>query len=165
MARVTSSSPVMRSCSFWYVSGEFPVNGQVEIRVGGLDRPEESVAPGARPPLLSVVRPPTDRPEFDCAVWIDVLTQPSTPGAHAFYRDLERFLLATFDGEYALTRVEWSKGWAYTDTEAWADQEVIGTAVPASYGPGQWAEAVGVLDRLDPHGVFGNAFTDRLVRV
>ncbi|MFE9724819.1 cholesterol oxidase substrate-binding domain-containing protein [Streptomyces sp. NPDC005794] len=145
--------------------GEFPVNGQVEIRVGGLDRPEESAAPGARPPLLSVVRPPADRPEFDCAVWIDVLTQPSTPGAHAFYRDLERFLLATFDGAYALTRVEWSKGWAYTDTEAWADQEVIGTTVPASYGPGQWAEAVGVLDGLDPHGVFGNAFTDRLVRV
>ncbi|MFB8027221.1 MULTISPECIES: cholesterol oxidase substrate-binding domain-containing protein [unclassified Streptomyces] len=144
--------------------GEFPVNGQVEIRVGGLDRPEESAAPGARPPLLSVVRPPADRPEFDCAVWIDVLTQPTTPGAHAFYRDLERFLLATFDGEYALTRVEWSKGWAYTGTEAWADEEVIGTTVPASYGPGRWTEAVGVLDRLDPHGVFGNAFTDRLVR-
>lgn len=144
--------------------GEFPVNGQVEIRVGGLDRPEESAAPGARPPLLSVVRPPADRPEFDCAVWIDVLTQPSTPGAHAFYRDLERFLLATFRGDHALTRVEWSKGWAYTDTEAWADPEVIGTTVPASYGPAQWTEAVGVLDRLDPHGVFGNGFTDRLIR-
>ncbi|WP_411086616.1 cholesterol oxidase substrate-binding domain-containing protein [Streptomyces sp. 061-3] len=149
----------------WAAAGRFPVNGQVEIRVGGLDRPEESAAPGARPPLLSVVRPPVDHPEFDCAVWIDVLTQPTTPGAHEFYRDLERFLLRTFVGGYALTRVEWSKGWAYTDTAGWADQEVIGTTVPASYGRGQWSEAVGMLDRLDPHGVFGNTFTDQLVRV
>ncbi|MFG3546196.1 cholesterol oxidase substrate-binding domain-containing protein [Streptomyces sp. NPDC047725] len=145
--------------------GSYPVNGQVEIRVGGLDRPEESAAPGARPPLLSVIRPHPDHPEYDCAVWVDVLTHPTTPGAHAFYRDLERFLLRTFDGGYALTRVEWSKGWGYTDTAAWSDEEVIGTAVPASYGRGQWAEAVGILDRLDPHGVFGNDFTDRLVRV
>jgi hypothetical protein len=61
--------------------------------------------------------------------------------------------------------VEWSKEWGDTDTAAWAGQEVIGTTVPASYGRGQWAEAVGVLDRLDPHGVFGNDCTDRLVRV
>jgi hypothetical protein len=61
--------------------------------------------------------------------------------------------------------VEWSKGWGGHDTAAWAGQEVIGTTVPASYGRGQWAEAVGVLDRLDPHGVIGNDCTDRLVRV
>ncbi|WP_299536536.1 cholesterol oxidase substrate-binding domain-containing protein [uncultured Streptomyces sp.] len=144
--------------------GEFPVNGQVEIRVSGLDRPEDSAVPGARPPLLSVVRPHPDHPEYDCAVWVDVLTQPSTPGAHAFYRELERFLMRTFDGGHALARVEWSKGWGYTDSAAWSDEEVIGIKVPGSYGAGQWAEAVGLLDRLDPHGVFGNAFTDRLVR-
>jgi FAD/FMN-containing dehydrogenase len=149
----------------WAAEGMFPVNGQVEIRVGGLDRPEESAARGARPPLLSVVRPSPDHPEFDCAVWVDVLTQPTTPDAHEFYRDMERFLLRTFDGGYALTRVEWSKGWGYTDTAAWADKEVIETVVPASYAHGQWSEAIGILDRLDPHGVFGNAFTDTLVRV
>jgi hypothetical protein len=95
---------------------------------------------------------------------VDVLTQPTSPGAHEFYRELEQFLMSTFDGGYALARVEWSKGWAYTDNAAWADDEVIESAIPASYGAGQWAEAVAVLDRLDPHGVLGNEFTDRLVR-
>jgi FAD/FMN-containing dehydrogenase len=148
----------------WAAEGRFPVNGQVEIRVSGLDQPGDSAAPGARPPLLSVVRPHPDHPEFDCAVWVDVLTQPTSPGAHEFYRELEQFLMSTFDGGYALARVEWSKGWAYTDAAAWADDEVIESAIPASYGAGQWSEAVAVLDRLDPHGVFGNEFTDRLVR-
>jgi FAD/FMN-containing dehydrogenase len=148
----------------WAATGRYPVNGQVEIRVSGLDQPDDSAAPGARPPLLSVVRPHPDHPEYDCAVWVDVLTQPTTPGAHEFYQELEDFLMSTFDGGYALARVEWSKGWAYTDTAAWADDEVIETAVPASFGAGQWSEAVAILDRLDPHRVLGNEFTDRLVR-
>lgn len=148
----------------WAAAGKFPVNGQVEIRVSGLDQPGDSAAPGARPPLLSVIRPHPDHPEYDCAVWVDVLTQPTSPGAHEFYRELEQFLMSTFDGGYALARVEWSKGWAYTETAAWADDEVIEAAIPASYGAGQWSEAVAVLDRLDPHRVLGNEFTDRLVR-
>ncbi|MGW0787980.1 cholesterol oxidase substrate-binding domain-containing protein [Streptomyces sp. NPDC002911] len=90
-------------------------------RPGRVRRGRSGPARGAGGPrrpdaLLCVTRPPVDRPEFDRAVWIDVLTQPSTPGSHVFRQDLERFLLATFDGEYALTRVEWSKSRAYTDT-------------------------------------------------
>jgi hypothetical protein len=95
---------------------------------------------------------------------VDVLTLPGTEGASAFYRELECFCLRTFDGRYALTRVEWSKGWGYTDAAAWAEKEVIGSVVPASYGAGEWAEGVRVLDRLDPHRVFGNAFLDGLLR-
>ncbi|MEV4039904.1 cholesterol oxidase substrate-binding domain-containing protein [Streptomyces umbrinus] len=148
----------------WAATGRFPINGQVEIRVSGLDQPDDSAAPGARPPLLSVVRPHPDHAEYDCVVWVDVLTQPTSPGAHEFYRELEQFLMSTFDGGYALTRVEWSKGWGYTDTAAWADEQIIESAVPASYGAGQWSEAVSILDRLDPHRVFGNGFTDQLVR-
>jgi FAD/FMN-containing dehydrogenase len=147
----------------WAAQGRYPVNGLVEIRVAGLDQPADVAVPGARPPLLSAVRPHPERPEWDCAVWVDVLTQPTTPGASEFYRELERFCLRTFDGTYALTRVEWSKGWAYTDEAAWADQEVVGRWVPASYGTGQWAQAVAVLDRLDPHHVFGNDFLDGLL--
>ncbi|PJE97844.1 FAD-linked oxidase [Streptomyces carminius] len=141
--------------------GRFPVNGSVEIRVTGLDRPEEAGVPGAVAPALSALRPVPDRPEWDTAVWLDVLTLPGTPDAPAFYRELERFLLRAFDGTTALTRVEWSKGWAYTDRAAWDDPEVIGEAVPASL-PG-WDGAVAALDRLDPHRVFGNPFLDRLL--
>ncbi|MDH6220928.1 FAD/FMN-containing dehydrogenase [Streptomyces pseudovenezuelae] len=144
--------------------GRFPVNGSVEIRVTGLDDPADAELDGARAPLLSALRPSDAHPEWDTAVWLDVLTLPGTPHAAAFLRELEHFLLATYDGEHALTRVEWSKGWAYTDEAAWSDAEVLDTAVPASFGESTWGQAAGVLDRLDPHGVFGNAFLDRLLR-
>ncbi|MEU6916750.1 cholesterol oxidase substrate-binding domain-containing protein [Streptomyces olindensis] len=142
--------------------GSFPVNGSVEIRVTGLDDPGDAEAAGARPPLLSALRPRQDRPEWDTAVWLDVLTLPGTPDAEVFLREIERFLLRTFDGGYALTRVEWSKGWAYTDDGVWSDGEVLDSVVPAAVGPAEWAEATAILDRLDPHRVYGNAFLDRL---
>ncbi|MFG3052013.1 cholesterol oxidase substrate-binding domain-containing protein [Kitasatospora sp. NPDC048239] len=147
--------------------GEFPVNGAVEIRVTGLDDPASSGVPGARPPLLSALRPRPDRPEWDTAVWLDILSLPGTPGLHRFYREIEQFLLRTFDGGRAGLRVEWSKGWAYTDAAAWADPDVLGRVIPAAHragGGAGWDEAVAVLDRHDPHRVFGNAFLDGLLR-
>ncbi|MCT9075911.1 cholesterol oxidase substrate-binding domain-containing protein [Streptomyces fulvoviolaceus] len=142
--------------------GRFPVNGTVEIRVTGLDDPAEAELDGARAPLLSALRASDAHPEWDTAVWLDILTLPGTPYAEAFLREIELFLLDSHDGTDALTRVEWSKGWAYTDAAVWSDEEVLGTAVPASFGEAAWGQAAGVLDRLDPHGVFGNAFLDRL---
>ncbi|MGW6544967.1 cholesterol oxidase substrate-binding domain-containing protein [Streptomyces massasporeus] len=142
--------------------GSFPVNGSVEIRVTGLDDPGDTGVAGARPPLLSALRPPADHPEWDTAVWLDILTLPGTPDAETFLREIEGFLLRTFDGGFALTRVEWSKGWAYTDDGVWSDEEVLGAVVPAAVGRDAWAEADAALDRLDPHRVYGNAFLDRL---
>lgn len=147
--------------------GEYPVNGAVEIRVTGLDDPSSSGVPGARPPLLSALRPRADRPEWDTAVWLDVLSLPGTPGLERFARDLEQWLLRTFDGTRAGLRVEWSKGWAYTADAAWSDPDLIGRVIPESLraggGPG-WDEAVAVLDRHDPHRVFGNPFLDGLLK-
>ncbi|SHM79395.1 cholesterol oxidase substrate-binding domain-containing protein [Actinacidiphila paucisporea] len=146
--------------------GEYPVNGQVEIRVTGLEDPSVCAVPGARPPQLSALRPRPDRPDVDTAVWIDILSLPTTPALHRFYRDIEQFLL-TLDGDRATVRVEWSKGWAYTDTAAWADPDVLGGAIPDSQraggGPG-WDEAVAILDRLDPHRVLSSPFLDALLR-
>ncbi|BFV60812.1 cholesterol oxidase substrate-binding domain-containing protein [Kitasatospora sp. CMC57] len=147
--------------------GEYPVNGAVEIRVTGLDDPAACGVPGAQAPLLSALRPDPARPEWDTAVWVDVLSLPGTPGLHRFCRELEQFLLRTFDGTRAGLRVEWSKGWAYTEDAAWADPDVLGRAIPDSLrtdgGPG-WDEAVAVLDRHDPHRVFGNPLLDGLLR-
>ncbi|MFJ4623206.1 cholesterol oxidase substrate-binding domain-containing protein [Streptomyces sp. NPDC088812] len=134
-------------------AGRFPVNGAVEIRVTGLDDPADTGRAGARAPSLSALRPDADRPEWDTAVWLDVLTLPGTPHAEAFYRELEAFLLTTYDGTHARTRVEWSKGWGYTGTSAWSDEDVLETAVPSSFGP-VWTEAADSLERLDPHRVF-----------
>ncbi|MFI6010293.1 cholesterol oxidase substrate-binding domain-containing protein [Streptomyces sp. NPDC051243] len=144
--------------------GRFPVNGSLEIRVTGLDEPADVGTDGARTPLLSALRPREDRPEWDTAVWLNILTLPGTPYAEAFLREIEQFVLTAFDGGYAMPRVEWSKGWAYTDEAAWSDGEVLGSVVPGSFGEAGWREASAILDRLDPHGVFGNAFLDRLFR-
>lgn len=147
--------------------GEYPVNGAVEIRVTGLDDPTSCEVPGARPPLLSALRPRADRPEWDTALWLDVLAFPGTPGLERFARDLEQWLLRTFDGTRAGLRVEWSKGWAYTADAAWSDPDLLDRVIPGSLraggGPG-WDEAVAVLDRHDPHRVFGNPFLDRLLK-
>ncbi|MFD9063547.1 cholesterol oxidase substrate-binding domain-containing protein [Kitasatospora purpeofusca] len=148
--------------------GEFPVNGAVEIRVTGTDDPAYSGVPGARPPLLSALRPRPDRPEWDTAVWLDVLGFPGTPGLNRFARDLEQALLRSFDGTRAGLRVEWSKGWAYTEDAAWADADMLDRVIPASHragGGAGWDEAVTVLDRHDPHRVFGNPFLDRLLKL
>lgn len=141
--------------------GRFPVNGSVEIRVTGLDDPAEAGLAGARTPSLSALRPDPAHPEWDTAVWLDVLTLPGTPYAEAFNREVERFLLSAYDGTRARTRVEWSKGWAYTDEAAWSDEEVLGTAVPESFGAA-WGEAAATLDRLDPHRVFHAPLHERL---
>lgn len=94
-----------------------------------------------------------------------MLTLPGTPDAEAFYRELERFLLTTYDGGFALTRVEWSKGWGYTDEAAWTDTEVLGTKVPGTFDDGvgpDWGETAAVLERLDPHRVYDNTLLGRL---
>lgn len=141
--------------------GQFPINGAVEIRVTGLDDPAEAELSGARPPLLSALRPVPERPEWDTAVWLDILTLPGTPHAEGFYRELEQFLLSSYDGTRALARVEWSKGWAYTEEAAWSDPGVLGESVPKSFGAA-WEEAVRALQVLDPHGVFRAPLHDKL---
>ncbi|MGY5116820.1 cholesterol oxidase substrate-binding domain-containing protein [Streptomyces sp. 900105755] len=134
-------------------SGRFPVNGSVEIRVTGLDEASDAGVAGAQVPSLSAVRP---REGADTAVWLDVLTLPGTPHAEAFLRELEGFLFERFEG----ARVEWSKGWGYTESGVWSDEEVLGTRIPESFGGAVWDAAVDTLDRLDPHRVFGNGFLD-----
>jgi hypothetical protein len=63
--------------------------------------------------------------------------------------------------------VEWSKGWAYTDTAAWSDPDVLTRIIPDSQRAGGapgWDEAVATLDRLDPHHVLSTPFLDALLR-
>jgi FAD/FMN-containing dehydrogenase len=134
----------------YQAAGSYPMNGPVEIRVTGLD------GPGA--PLLSALRPFPGHPEWDVAVWLDVLTIPGTPDAHRFYRDLEVALYAAFAGGYAAVRPEWSKGWAYTADAGWADPAMLHAVIPGSFDT--WHRAVSTLDSLDPHRVFSNTFLD-----
>ncbi|MFD0744267.1 cholesterol oxidase substrate-binding domain-containing protein [Phytohabitans flavus] len=154
-----------RSVAAYQARGLYPVTGQVEIRVAGVDRAADSGVPGAAPPALSAARPRADHPDWDVVVWFDVLTFPTAPGAHAFYREMEQFFFATYQG-YAAVRAEWSKGWGYTTGAAWADVPFVTGTVPDSYRQGPdptWDQAVDVLNMFDPHRVFTNPFLDMLL--
>ena len=85
----------------------------------------------------------------------------------SFMRELEQWLYAHF-ASYCTVRVEWSKGWAYTDQSGWSDDDVITRKIPASLTAGRpvaatFAAAAGQLNALDPHGVFESPLTRRLL--
>ena len=178
-AVLTRRDSIQRVVSEFYVAfgdliaqyqarNQFPMNGPVEIRVTGLNRASEVMAPGAMEPLLSAVRPHPGHPSWDCAVWIDALTFPGTPGENAFKAELEAWLLGNYTGEYAGVRVEWAKGWAYGAGGAWTNPEVLGGHIPDSLTAGQapgddWSAALALLDGYDPARIFSNSFLDRLM--
>ena len=65
-------------------------------------------------------------------------------------------------------RVEWSKGWGYTDDAAWTDPVVIGAAIPASLTDGQpdgqqFADVRTTLNALDPHRIYSTPLLDMLL--
>lgn len=151
----------------YQAAGKFPMNGPVEIRVTGLDNAGDVVGGGAYEPQLSALRPRPDHPEWNVAVWFDILTLPGTPTANQFYREIEQWMFSNYSGTYATVRPEWSKGWGYTNTAAWADPTVLGTTIPNAYRAGQavgdnWDKALASLDALDPGRIFSSPLLDSL---
>jgi FAD/FMN-containing dehydrogenase len=148
--------------------GQYPVNGPMEIRVTAVDDPADSGVPGAVDAWLSPTRRRPDRPEWTCAVWLDLLTIPGTGAADDFYTEIEEWLWTTFDGSRAAVRVEWSKGWGYTPDGAWTSEAAVSGAIPESLTTGQpvgtgFADAVAVLNTLDPHRIYVSPLLDRLM--
>jgi len=152
----------------YQAGGRYPVNGPVEIRITGLDHAEDVGVAGAESPALSALRPRKDHPEWDVAIWLDLLTFPGTPYANDFFREFELWAYQHYSGDYAGMRVEWSKGWGYGSEAAWTDPGVLGTRIPDSFRAGansseDWDWARERLERLDPHRVFSSALLDRLM--
>lgn len=152
----------------WQRNGIYPMNGPVEIRVTGLDQPGDVDMVGAVAPLLSALRPRPDHPEWNVAVWFDILTLPGTPQANAFYREIEQWMLSNYSGSYATVRPEWSKGWGYSAAAAWDDPTMLGYTVPQAFRDGQpagtrWDDARNAFARHDPFRVFSSPLLDRLL--
>jgi FAD/FMN-containing dehydrogenase len=153
--------------SYYQGRGQYPMNGPVEIRVTGLDRPADALAAGAQSPILSSVRPRPDHPGWDVAVWLDTGTLPVTPGFSQFYADMESWIWSHYTGSYATVRPEWSKAWACTPAGPWTNTAILGRTIPAAVSAGQasgdgWAAAVSILTSYDPNSVFSNPFLDTL---
>ncbi|AUM16795.1 MULTISPECIES: cholesterol oxidase substrate-binding domain-containing protein [Rhodococcus] len=148
--------------------GQYPLNGPVEIRCCGLDQPDDVQVPSAGPPTISATRPRPDHPEWDTAIWLNVLGVPGTPGMFAFYREMEQWMRGHYDNGSATFRPEWSKGWAFGPELPYTDQRIVEQVLPDTYREGvpadeNWDSARAVYNRLDPHRIFSNSFIDRLL--
>jgi len=151
----------------YQAAGNYPMNGPVEIRVTGLDNPADIGLTGVGAGQLSALRPRPDHPEWNVAVWFDVLTIPGTPTANQFYRDTEQWMISNYSGSYAMVRPEWSKGWGYTTTAAWSDPTMLTTTIPNDYRTGQaagdnWDTALATLNHYDPYRVFSSPLLDAM---
>jgi FAD/FMN-containing dehydrogenase len=147
--------------------GQYPMNGPIEIRITGLDKPSDALVSGAQSPILSSVRPRPDQPGWDTAVWLDMGTLPVTAGFSAFYAEMESWIWSHYTGSYACVRPEWSKAWGCTSTAPWTNTTIMGSTIPAAVSAGQpsndgWSTAVSILSSYDPNSVFSNPFLDTL---
>lgn len=50
-----------------------------------------------------------DSPEWDMALWLDILTVPGTHYSNKFFSDLEAWIFTHYTGDYVQARVDWSK--------------------------------------------------------
>ena len=146
--------------------GSYPMNSPVEIRCCGIDRAADIGVAGAESPVLAATSPRFDRPEWDTAIWPNILTLPGTRDSYEFYRRMEQWMHTTFDGTWATMRPEWSKTWALTPTASCADPVALDTTLPGLVSAGRAADedfawAHRRLDAHDPHRVFGNDFLNR----
>ena len=146
---------------------KYPINGPIEIRVTGLDNPKDIINSTAETPILSALKINTDNYGWDVGIWIDILTFPGTPYSNQFYQEIEDWFFYNYTGTYAAVRVEWSKGWGYTKTSAWENQEVIGKLIPNSLSEGgslndNWERARSILNLYDPNRIFTSPLHDSL---
>lgn len=151
----------------YQAEGRYPVNMPVEIRISGLDHAGDIGLALAEEARLSALAPRPDHPDWDTAIWLAILTLPGTPHMHAFFREIEHWMIGHYTGDYAAARPEWSKGWANTDAAAWADADILGRRIPAAFTDGRasthgWQTSMRTLSALDPAGVYQNAFLAKL---
>ncbi|EKT62527.1 cholesterol oxidase substrate-binding domain-containing protein [Providencia burhodogranariea] len=146
--------------------GKYPINGPVEIRISSLDHLSDLDVHGNIEPALSALKPIPDRPDIDCAIWFDVLTMSGTRGAEEFYAELEEWIYKHLNNDTSIIRVEWSKGWGYTSSDAWVNDDVIKNKIPNSYiiKGNEWNDSILQLKKLDPHGVFSSYFIEGLLK-
>jgi FAD/FMN-containing dehydrogenase len=146
--------------------GRYPMNGPIEIRATGVDRGADVVVAGAEPPSLSALLARADHPEWDAAVWLNMLTVPETPYSYDFYAEMAAWGRANY-ASYGGVRVEWSKGWAHTSAGPWTDMTAMTVTIPNDFRVARgrnenWDWALATYDTLDPHRIFSNPLLDLL---
>lgn len=141
--------------------GLTPANMPIELRCTGVDDPSYVGVAGAEPPAISATSPHPARPDWDTVVFVNALGLVGSEGEFTFKRDLEEWCVQNYSGDYALARVEWSKGWAYTDQGGWRSKHILDQVIPNGFP--QWNWTVAQFNALDPKRVFTNPLLERLM--
>jgi hypothetical protein len=148
--------------------GQFPVNAPLEIRITGLDAPNEVPGMAGRPVISSLATDAeTEQHGWDVALWLDVLTLPGTAHAEAFYTDLEVWMVQHFQSPKAKVVPEWSKGWAYTPQHGPWSSDAFLAMIRKGFTQGRatddnWDWELATLAQYDAHGLFFSPFTKQL---
>ncbi|WFR72362.1 cholesterol oxidase substrate-binding domain-containing protein [Prescottella defluvii] len=152
---------------YYRAKGQYPLNGPVEIRCCGLDQPSDVKVPSAGSPTIAATRPRPDHPDWDVAIWLNVLGVPGTPGMFEFYQEMEQWMRSHYNNNAATFRPEWSKGWAF-GPNPYTDADIITNKMPATYREGvptsdNWDTARARYNQLDPHHIYSNTFMEQLL--
>ncbi|OXA63847.1 uncharacterized protein LOC118433976 [Folsomia candida] len=152
--------------SEWHSRGEYPDAGSFDIRVCGVEDPENILAQGAEPPIFSPAKPVPSHPEYDIVIWFEFGTYPETRKAQEFVADWQSLLYRDIHHVYGVLRVEWAKGWGHTWEKAWSNETIFDTlprVLSSSDELKEWNLGVEILDRYDPWRIFSNGFLDRIL--
>ncbi|OXA45156.1 putative L-gulonolactone oxidase 4 [Folsomia candida] len=154
--------------SEWHVRGEYPNAGTFDIRVSGVEDPENILAEGAdaEPPIFSPAKLVPSHPEYDIVIWFEFATFPETRKAQEFLASLQSRLYRDIHQVHGVLRAEWAKGWAHTGEQAWDNRTIFNTfpyVFSSSKELSEWNLGVEILERYDPWRVFGNGLLDRIL--
>ena len=136
-----------------------PLNAAMEIRVTGLDKGQDCGMPNAEAPYLSAASwdPDCDAYGWDCVLWLNALTMPTSEGVSECFTRLEAELCGYrfFQPPYGRLRPEIAKGWGYTHAGPYTNaafMDYTRRQLP------QFAKARAILEKYDPKGLFTNSF-------
>lgn len=138
--------------------GKYPATRPLKIRIAGLDSQSGTIP--LTPPALSAFSAPTkNHPGFDVGIVFEM--EFSDSGGDEFIKELEPWIYANFQGDYALIRPLWSTEWVKESGSFKGHVGEFKELVKDSYGPA-WNQAIRILDFYDPFKIFYNPFFDSL---
>lgn len=140
--------------------GDYPANNTCEIRITGLDHPDDIGIADAATATLSAAAPVEGRPELDTAVWLDVLNLPGSPRSEDLFMGLESWF-HELPPELGTARPEWAKRFATSTDGPWTDTQALRSTIPSTIAG--WQDAIDAFDQWDPYGVMRADIHDRLM--
>jgi len=145
--------------------GQYPIRGDFDIRLTGLDDPKDVEVEGAESPSLSPARPIPEYPQYDVVIWMDMSAYSDTPYALEFVSRLQQLLYRDLHGKLAILRAEWAKAWACTLQGSWTNTSIIDHYSRTFSSSDEWNWAVRLFTKFDPHGIFSNDFLDYFLAI